>query len=1023
MPWIDQPTSKQGVILSLVLVCFACSGAPERSGRPELPAQSPSLQPESGVANTSVRPTASPRADRTARIREVYGKLPLSFELNRGQTDPQVKFLSRGPGYTLFLTATDAVMSLASPTASGATDGVEAEDPRASARTREAMPASPRTTLRMRVVGANQRAQVSGRDQLPGKVNYFRGNDPTRWQTQIPTYAKVRYEEVYPGIDLVYYGNPRELEYDFIVAPGAEPDAIALTFDGADTLEVDGDGNLILHTVGGQLTQRAPRVYQEIDGVQTNIPGRYALDNARTTESRSFSGVLGPDRHVVRFDIGRYDPRRPLVIDPVLVYSTYLGGASGDIGYGIAVDSAGSAYVTGSTNSSEFPTTPGAFDTTFDGYIDAFVTKLEASGAALVYSTYLGGASGDLGYGIAVDSAGSAYVTGVTDSSDFPTTPGAFDTTFGGGEDAFVTKLDASGAALAYSTYLGGASSSASEGRGIAVDSAGSAYVTGSTNSSEFPTTPGAFDTTRGGFEDAFVTKLEASGAALAYSTYLGGSNPLTAADVGSGIAVDGAGSAYVTGWTKSSDFPTTPGAFDTAHSGGSDPDAFVTKLEASGAALAYSTYLGGAGGDFGEGIAVDSVGSAYVIGVTQSSDFPTTPGAFDTTLGGDFDAFVTKLDASGSALAYSTYLGGASTDAGSGIAVDSAGSAYVMGWTKSDDFPTTPGAFERTYGGNSDAFVTKLEASGAALAYSTYLGGAGNDVGFGGIAVDSAGSAYVTGYTSSSDFPTTPGAFDRTWGGGQDAFVAKFAESTVAEPDLVVTAVTDPTAVLMLKQKFAVTDSTHNQGSASVATTTRYYLSADTVRNKGDKRLSGKRAVPALDFGTTSTGTVDVAVPTTIKLGVYYLLACADDLKVEIESDEGNNCRASTTTVDVRAPDLVETAVSDPPAAAAPGDSFSVTNTVANQGNASAGPTTTRYYLSIDTKKTNIDPRLNGTREVPGLAAGDNSTDTITVTIPTSTASATYYVLACGDDLKKVAESNEKNNCRASATQVTVSP
>jgi subtilase family serine protease len=268
-----------------------------------------------------------------------------------------------------------------------------------------------------------------------------------------------------------------------------------------------------------------------------------------------------------------------------------------------------------------------------------------------------------------------------------------------------------------------------------------------------------------------------------------------------------------------------------------------------------------------------------------------------------------------------------------------------------------------------------------------------------------------------------TPGAFDTTLGGEFDAFVAKFGESTVTEPDLVVTAVTDPPAVLVLKQKFAVTDSTHNQGSASVATTTRYYLSADTVRNKGDKRLTGKRNVPALDAGATSTGTVNVTVPTTTKLGVYYLLACADDRKVETESDEGNNCRASTTTVEVRAPDLVETAVSNPPATATPGGSFSATDTVANQGNASAGLTTTRYYLSKDTTKTTTDRLLTGTRAVPGLAAGDNSTGTITVTIPTSTASATYYLLACGDDLKKVTESNEKNNCKASTTKVVVSP
>jgi hypothetical protein len=1001
----------QAFVPRLILVCLVLSGAPQSFVEAEPPASARANQQR----ERSTSRTAGEREPAHARVHEAYGKLPLSFEVNRGQTDPQVKFLSRGPGYTLFLTATDAVLSLAHSTASRASDG-GVERPRAFARALEPTPVSERTALRMRVVGANQRARVSGHDELPGKVNYLRGSDPTRWQTQVPTYAKVGYENVYPGIDLVYYGNQRELEYDFIVAPGADSGLIALTFEGADAMDVDGAGNLILQTGAGRLIQRAPRVYQEINGVQQTIPSRYRVDIGHAKQSGSSPDLALGDR-VVRFAVGDYDHSRALVIDPVLMYSTYLGGTASDQGAAIAVDSTGSAYVTGTTNSNNFPTTAAAFDTTFNGNFDAFVTKLNANGTALVYSTYLGGVGIDQGYGIAVDSAGSAYVTGSTESSDWPTTPGAFDTILTGGRVAFVAKLDASGASLAYSTYIGGGSiDSAYE---IALSSTGNAYVTGDTFSSNFPTTTGVFDTTLGGSGDAFVTKLQASGAALAYSTYLGGSG----VDSALGIAVDDAGSAYVTGLTPSSDFPTTPGAFDTTK--GASYDAFVTKLAPGGASLAYSTFLGGAGDDLGYAIAVDNGGSAYVAGETDSTNFPTTPGAFDTTYGGGDaakDAFVTKLVSSGAALAYSTYLGDTANESASAIAVDDDGNAHVTGQTGSTNFPTTPDAFDATWNGATDAFVTTLNASGAALVYSTYFGGAVGDAIYG-IAVDGAGSAYVTGQTASTNFPTTSGAFDTTFGGASDAFVAKFEEPTATEPDLVVTAVSNPPAVLVLKQKFAVTDSTHNQGAASIATTTRYYLSHDTVRNTGDKRLSGKRAVPGLAAGATSTGTVNVTVPITTKVRVYYLLACADDLKVETESNETNNCRASATTVDVRAPDLVETAVSNPPATAPRGSSFSVTDTATNQGNAPAGPTTTRYYLSKDTTKTNTDPKLSGTRAVPGLAAGANSTGTVTVTIPAATAAATYFVIACADDLKTVFESNELNNCKASATKVSVTP
>jgi hypothetical protein len=701
---------------------------------------------------TSSKPEEAARV----RVSETYGRLQLHFEANQGQTDPQVKFLSRGGRHVLFLTPTEAVIVVTTPKQAS-----NNESPRIGGKSTRPEGAT-RTALRMSFLGANPTPQVTGLDELPGRANYFTGNDPTKWRTNSPTYAKVRYQDLYPGTDLVYYGNQRQLEYDFIVRPGADPSRILLGFQGADPLEVDAAGNLVLHTAAGPIRQRKPVVYQKIDGVRRQISGDYVLK--------------GTDQ--VGFTVAAYDVTRPLVIDPVLVYSTYLGGSLDDEGDGIAVDASGNAYVTGVTGSTNFPTTAGAFDTTPNSAADAFVTKLNPTGSVLVYSTYLGGSNFDRGFGIAVDAAGDAYVTGVTSSMNFPTTTGAFDTTYNGGEkDAFVTKLNATGSALVYSTYLGG-SGDDDTGLGIAVDALGSAYVTGVT-STDFPTTMGAFDTTFNGDLDAFVTKLNPAGSALAYSTYLGGSG----FDLGFGIAVDALGNAYVTGITDSTNFPTTTGAFDTSLNGSAD--AFVAKLNPAGSALAYSTYLGGSGLDEGVGIAVDALGNAYVAGVTESTTFPTTAGAFDTTFnGGIFDAFVTKLNSLGSGLLYSTYLGGSGLDLGRGIAVDALGNAYVTGVTESTNFPTTMGAFDTTLNGVSDAFVTKLNPSlvgPASLVYSTYLGGSGRDEGDG-IAVDAAGDAYVTGRTGSSNFPTTTGAFDTSFNGSADAFVTKIADISPPE-------------------------------------------------------------------------------------------------------------------------------------------------------------------------------------------------------------------------------------------------
>ncbi len=628
--------------------------------------------------------------------------LPLTFAANAGQADPSVRFLAHGAGFSLALAPDALTLSLA-----------------------------PTTSLRFTFPNANPAPAIVATEPLSERVNSFIGNDPSRWLENIPTTARVRYTDLYPGIDLTVYGREGgDWEYDVIVAPGADPAAFALAIGGAASMTADDtSGDLVLHTASGDLRQHAPVLYQEVDRQRHIVAGSYAL---RT------DGTIG-------FAVGAYDDRLPLVIDPTLAYSTYLGGSGYDQGNAIAVDTGGNVYVTGFTAGATFPITNGS---TFSGGVyDAFVTKINPTGAR-VYSTYLGGNDLEFGYGVAVDTNGNAFVTGLTKSSNFPVTNGS---TLGGSEDAFVTKLDGSGARV-YSTYLGG--SNVDYGTAIMVDAGGNAYVTGYSRSANFPVTNSS---ALGGYSDTFVTKLDGSGTRL-YGTYLGGSGQ----EIGNGIAVDASGNAYVTGYTTSANFPVTNGS---AYGGGND--AFVTKLDTSGTRL-YSTYLGGNGDEQGNGIAVDASGNAYVTGVTTSANFPVTNGS---AYGGFSDAFVTKLDGNG-ARAYSTYLGGFDTDQGNGIAVDASGNASITGSTRSANFPTSSGSAPN---GAFNAFVTKLDRTGVRT-YSTVFGGGSDDQG-NGIAVDAGGNAYVTGYTTSTNFPVTNGS---TYGGNTDAFVTKIAGPAV---------------------------------------------------------------------------------------------------------------------------------------------------------------------------------------------------------------------------------------------------
>jgi hypothetical protein len=702
-------------------------------------------------------PTIS--AEQRGRIRASLDALPLAFEANQGQTDPQVKYTARGNGYSVFLTASDTVFAITSANHSAARPsripGAHSQ-PQATEKMQSA-------AIDMRLVGGNLKPEIVAGNEVPGVINYYSGSDPKNWHTGVKQYSSVSYRNIYPGVNMVFHGAQRQLEFDFVVSPGAEPKTIGLGFKGTQKLSTDASGNLILASSAGDVVLHKPVAYQEKDGKRELVDAAFQLKSGNQ----------------VGLNLGAYDRREELVIDPSLSYSTYLGGTAEDDAYAIAIDGTGNAYVTGQTKSTNFPTAPGAYSSTNKGGFDVFVSKLAANGSSLSYSTYIGGSLDDSGNAIAVDGSGNAYVAGGTNSStDFPT-HGAFQSTFGGGSvDAFVLELASSGGSLIFSTYLGGTGDDVANG--VAVDTTG-VYVVGSAGSN-FPL-QGAFQGTLNGSSNAFVTKLNTSGSSLVYSTYLGGPSDFAAA-----VAVD-SGNAYVTGATSTPTFPKTSGVVQPAcgsdgNCNGGLQDAFVTVFNSSGAALVYSTFLGGENKDQGLGIAVDSSGDAYVTGLTQSSlHFPLKSALQGTFGGGTQDAFVTELNPTGSALVYSTFLGGSLDDAGSSIAVDGSKNAYVTGQTTSTNFPMAS-ATQGTPGGQADAFVTEISTSGS-LVFSTYLGGELNDNTnasnplnpVGAVAVDSAGSnIYVAGNTASTHFPIITGSLQTTLGGGTDAFVAKYS-------------------------------------------------------------------------------------------------------------------------------------------------------------------------------------------------------------------------------------------------------
>jgi len=773
-----------------------------------------------------------------ARIQANYGKLPLTFEGNRGQIDPQVRFVSRGPGYTAFLTSEGMVLSL------------RAQQVVANRRA-NAVPASPakRTTLQFRLVGAARNPAAVGEVPQVGRVNYFIGNNPAKWQRNVPTFAQVRYKNVYPGIDLLYHGNRRQLEYDFALAPGADPARIQFEISGASRIHIDGNGALVLTTGNGEIHFQTPIVYQEWNGQRVAVNGGYVVN----------------DPTHVSFRVAQYDPNKALVIDPVLVYSTYLGGSGNDMPSGIAVDAAGNVYVAGSTDSTDFPlTTLGSLPA---GNDHVFVAKLDATGSNLLYADYLGGNGQDYGYAVALDAANNVYVAGSTASSNFPMV-NPYQATFPGSFNAFLTKISPDGSSLSYSTYFGGNGEDIPSS--VGVDAAGEMIIAGYTSSTNLPVA-NAYQSTvspnqGGNYGDyGFLTKFSPDGSSLVFSTYFAGDSnvPLNCGGTPcwpqpnstiAGMALDAAGNAYLAGTTNTYNFPVTQGAYlttNTAPAYGSV--GFVSKFSGSGS-LQYSTYFYEASGLLtnNTAIAVDGSGSAYVTGVAFSDGtFPITstsicdPGVYGSGCG---YAFVTKFDTGGATLLYSTFLGPNNNASPWAIVLDGHNNAYVLASTGSGAFGAVNGI--ENYGGGNDALLVEIDAAASTQLFATYLGGSADEQPApAGMAMDASGNLYLTGMTDSSDLLVTPSAFQSVWGGNNDAFIIKIGPASA--PGVML----NPASLQYASQTI---------GSTSAAQTV-------LLRNLGSVPLSISSIITTGDFAETDNCGNTVSNTGTCTLSVTF--------------------------------------------------------------------------------------------------------------------------------------------------------
>lgn len=729
------------------------------------------------------------RANSTPTIQKMSPN-PICFTENKGQWHEDVKFRCDAGGAIVWICKDRIVyqylrhVERSSPNVSSRALSRHSRESRnpAGLGDRDGHPYDEPDSMEQLVITAkfvnpNPDAQVIGEAMMEYKCNYFIGNDPNQWHTDVPNYEAVTLENVYDGVDLrLFAGESGTLLYRYDIAPGADQERIKFEYEGLERTTHDDNGRIVAQTRWGEISGllSSPSIAAEFSGPQSK--------EQRFSTETNLSAFYNPQA-------------------VELVFSTFVGGSSTDYGMDIAVDGVGCVYVTGYTGSPGFPTQD-AHDASFNGGFDCFVTKLSSPGSNLIYSTFVGGSDWDWGLGVAVDDEGCVYVSGETHSLDFPI-QNAFDADFDGGADNCIFRLSSQGNSLIFSTYLGG--SLDDHNFGIGIDGNGNTSVTGYTNSTNFPT-HNAHDESYNGNEDAFVTKISSSGNNLIFSTYLGGASR----DVGLAIAVDDAGNSYVTGFTGSDDFPTQV-AFDSTSN--NRYDAFAVKLTISGS-ISYSTYLGGGLDDLGYGIAVDAGGSAYLAGYTVSSNFP-LQNAYDASYnGGGNDLFVTKLSRSGSSLIYSTFLGGSSGEEANSIAVDAAGSAYVVGSTGSPNFPVL-NSYDSDLGGNVDVYVTKFSDQGNNLVYSTFLGGSNIDYGYG-ITVDNERNVFACGIAFSTDFPTL-NAFDMSHSGDRDVFVVKLSKTMPcgdADEDGHVT-VSDPVCIINYAFFSDAQAAFHNSGDA----------------------------------------------------------------------------------------------------------------------------------------------------------------------------------------------------------------
>lgn len=986
------------------------------------------------VTEPSAALSSDAGANPDSLLKSARGPMPLYFIENRGQVDPRAAYYLRGKDKTLYFTAEGITFILNRARREGAE----------TMRVRTALESGgvERWVLKLDFVGAH-RVAPRGEEPTPAVVSYFKG-PKDEWKTGLKTYAKLVYADLWPGIDLVYDGSAERIKYMFVVKPGADPKQIQLAYRGASSLRINERQELEIATPVGDFHDDRPHAYQEIAGRHVEVPMSYRVQS---------------DQARYGFHVGKYDRKQPLVLDPaIIIYSGFIGGLLDDKANGIAVDSAGAAYVTGETSSdaTTFPDTSGAFERTQNGGVDAFVAKVKADGTGLIYAGFIGGDGDDRGLAIALAPGCAppceAYVTGETNSdttpsaTKFPVTTGAFDETFNLNIDAFVARVKDDGTDLLYVTYIGG--SGTDRGKGIVVDTAGEAYVTGETNSSEatFPgnagglaalVIPGPDQTHNLGF-DAFVVKVNAGGSALIYATYIGGSGD----DRGNAIAIEpGCPSpcaAYVAGETSSTatTFPVTSGSFDETLNGGID--AFVAKVKDDGTDLLYASYLGGSSTDRANGIAADGLGNAYVAGETNSDEdtFPDGGGFValgipgpDQTHNGGVDAFVAKVNPGGSALIYAGYIGGSGDDRANAIALDPGCAppceAYVAGETSSDQltFPKKVGP-DLTFNGGVDAFFAKVKDDGSELLIAGYIGGDGDERG-NAIAADTTGAAYVAGETSSTTispavnkFPVRTGP-DKTQNGAVDAFVTKLC--TTGCVDLILKMTGAPKAVLP------------GPGPGSTIT---YTL---TVTNKGPDdatnvvlddpvpagagfisaipSVGGCNAVVHCTLGPLAKGAPAITVviqfsaPALISPVANTATVAAD----ETDTSAGNNSVTVKTTVTL--PDLLVKKITLDVSTVPPGGGpVNVTDTTSNRQGVSAGASTTSFYLSATKTLSGGEPLLNS-RAIPALGPKGSDTALVptTVAIPASLVGTIWYIIAVADDGGAVVELDETNNARAS--------